>query len=170
MFNNIMSTSTSSSSIKSDHSQLVDLIIEDHEAEEIERVRARKEGDPAWNEVSPKHFVLVNTNLWGKNWCWLHTRRAYPDDHQTEEVREGYEPQKHDQLQPHDPENIHNIDRPFTIDDNDDTVGDEVFEGNSEDTTHWHQREYTDTEDVDEQSNRKPVYGSFPEERHIWGK
>ena len=61
IFSNIMSTSTSSSSIKSDRSQLVDLIIEDHEAEEIERVRARKEGGPAWNEVPPKHFVLVNT-------------------------------------------------------------------------------------------------------------
>lgn len=61
IFGNIMSTSTSSSSIKSDRSQLVDLVIEDHEAEDLERVRARKEGGPAWNEVPPKHFVLVNT-------------------------------------------------------------------------------------------------------------
>jgi hypothetical protein len=49
--------SSSSSSAKSDRSQLVDLVIEDHEAEEIEQVRARKEGGPGWNEVPPRHFV-----------------------------------------------------------------------------------------------------------------
>ena len=37
--------------------QLVDLVVEDHEAEEIERVRARKEGSARWNEEQPKHFV-----------------------------------------------------------------------------------------------------------------
>jgi hypothetical protein len=31
--------------------------VEDHEAEEIERVRARKEGGPGWNEIEQKHFV-----------------------------------------------------------------------------------------------------------------
>lgn len=49
--------SSSSSGAKSDRSQLVDLVIEDHEAEEIERVRARKEGGSEWNEAEPKHFV-----------------------------------------------------------------------------------------------------------------
>lgn len=50
-------SASSSSSGKTDRSQLVDLVVEDHEAEDIERVRARKEGGPAWNEVPPKHFV-----------------------------------------------------------------------------------------------------------------
>lgn len=49
--------SSSSSSAKSDKSQLVDLVVEDHQAEEIEQVRARKEGGPGWNEVAAKHFV-----------------------------------------------------------------------------------------------------------------
>lgn len=49
--------SSSSSSAKSDRSQLVDLIVEDRDAEAVERVRARKEGGPAWNEAEPKHFV-----------------------------------------------------------------------------------------------------------------
>ena len=49
--------SASSTSAKSSRSQLVDLVVEDQKAEEIERVRARKEGSPAWNEVSSKHFV-----------------------------------------------------------------------------------------------------------------
>jgi hypothetical protein len=35
----------------------VDLVVEDHEAEEVERVRARKEGGPEWNEVPQKYFV-----------------------------------------------------------------------------------------------------------------
>lgn len=49
--------SASSKSVESGRSQLVDLVVEDNKAEEIERVRARKEGSPAWNEVPPKHFV-----------------------------------------------------------------------------------------------------------------
>ena len=50
-------SASTSSSDKSDRSQLVDLVVEDQEAEEIERVRARKEGSPAWNETDPKHYV-----------------------------------------------------------------------------------------------------------------
>lgn len=50
-------SSSSSSSGKSERSQLVDLVVEDHEAENIERVRARKEGGPGWNEVEQKHCV-----------------------------------------------------------------------------------------------------------------
>ena len=50
-------SSSSSSSGKSDRSQLVDLVVEDHEAEDLEGVRARKEGGAGWNEVPPKHFV-----------------------------------------------------------------------------------------------------------------
>ena len=49
--------SSSSHSAKSGNSQLVDLMVEDTEAEETERVRARKEGGSAWNEAEPKHFV-----------------------------------------------------------------------------------------------------------------
>ena len=49
--------SASSGSVKSGRSQLVDLVVEDTQAEETERVRARKEGGAAWNEDEPKHFV-----------------------------------------------------------------------------------------------------------------
>lgn len=48
-----------SESQKSNRSQLVDLIIEDYDAEQIERVRARKEGSPGWNRHEPKHFVYA---------------------------------------------------------------------------------------------------------------
>lgn len=38
-------------------SQLVDLIVEDQEAEELDRVRARKEGSPEWNRSEPRRYV-----------------------------------------------------------------------------------------------------------------
>ena len=49
--------SVSSHSVKSGRSQLVDLVIEDTEAEERERVRARKEGGSAWNQDEVRQFV-----------------------------------------------------------------------------------------------------------------
>ena len=65
----------SSSSSNSHNSQLVDLVVEDREAANIERVRARKEGGPGWNSVEQKHFVKV-----------------YPKDEEAEEVRQGFNP------------------------------------------------------------------------------
>jgi hypothetical protein len=47
----------SSSSSHTARSQLVDLVVEDEEAEEAERVRARKEGGATWNVDEPQHFV-----------------------------------------------------------------------------------------------------------------
>jgi hypothetical protein len=49
--------SSASSSVKSDRSQLVDLVVEDTNAEEAERVRARKEGGAGWNATEPKHYL-----------------------------------------------------------------------------------------------------------------
>ncbi|ORY10042.1 organic solute transporter Ostalpha-domain-containing protein [Clohesyomyces aquaticus] len=139
-------STSSSSSGKSDHSQLVDLVVEDHEAEEIEQVRARKEGGPGWNEVAAKHFV--------------HT---YPQDGQQEEVREGFNP---DHPEPHNPESAHNLDSAFK-------VGDEETEEDkldrkplvSEEAEQWEQRDYDH-----EPERPKPQYGSFPEERDVWGE
>ncbi|KAG0633988.1 organic solute transporter Ostalpha-domain-containing protein [Tuber brumale] len=68
-------SASSSSTNFSDRSGLVDLVVEDTEAEEIERVRARKEGGPGWNETEQKRYV-----------------RVYPDEHMGEEVREGFDP------------------------------------------------------------------------------
>lgn len=53
----------------------MDLVVEDTVAEETERVRARKEGGPGWNELEPKRFV-----------------RQYPPEVAGEEIREGFEP------------------------------------------------------------------------------
>jgi hypothetical protein len=55
--------------VKSDRSQLVDLVVEDTKAEDIERVRARKEGSAGWNEIEPRRFVSVSLhqNTWSEN-------------------------------------------------------------------------------------------------------
>ncbi|KAL8762528.1 MAG: hypothetical protein Q9184_001488 [Pyrenodesmia sp. 2 TL-2023] len=66
---------SSSKSAKSGRSQLVDLVIEDKQAEETERVRARKEGGSVWNEDEAKHFI-----------------RAYDDEDEGEDIRVGHDP------------------------------------------------------------------------------
>lgn len=60
----------------SDRSQLVDLVVEDTDAEEAERVRARKEGGDLWNQDEQKHFV-----------------RTYDVDGEAagEQIREGFD-------------------------------------------------------------------------------
>lgn len=71
---NKSSSSASTRSTESGRSQLVDLVVEDTEAEEVEAVRARKEGSAGWNAVQPRRFI-----------------RTY-GEHEGEEIREGFEP------------------------------------------------------------------------------
>lgn len=71
----ILERAISSDSSNSQSSQLVDLVVEDKQAGEIERVRARKEGGPGWNSVEQKHFV-----------------KLYQHGDEAEEVRHGYNP------------------------------------------------------------------------------
>ncbi|KAF2122325.1 organic solute transporter Ostalpha-domain-containing protein [Lophiotrema nucula] len=143
-------SSSSSSSGKSDRSQLVDLVVEDRDAEDIERVRARKEGGSGWNEVPPKHFV--------------HT---YPEEGKEEEVREGFDP---DVPQQHNPEAAHNLDDPFEIGDADETkpIKKDVQPPVNEEAQKWETRDYDDELDRDEDDHQSPQYGSFREERNAW--
>ncbi|KAF9693361.1 hypothetical protein EKO04_008705 [Ascochyta lentis] len=150
-------SSSSSASAKSDKSQLVDLVVEDHDAEEVDRVRARKEGGPAWNEVENKHFV--------------HT---YPEDGQAEEVREGFEP---DVPEAHNPERVHNLDYPFRVGDDEDDQDKKDFKPPvNEEAERWETRDYSENEDAQDaarnpQEDRpSPNYGSFREERNVWNQ
>lgn len=59
--------SSSSHSVESGRSQLVDLMIEDTEAEDTERVRARKEGGAVWNEDEAKHFMYEYADVIAKS-------------------------------------------------------------------------------------------------------
>lgn len=40
----------------------MDLVVEDTQAEEMERVRARKEGSSKWNENEPKRYMYASHN------------------------------------------------------------------------------------------------------------
>ncbi|KAH8723643.1 organic solute transporter Ostalpha-domain-containing protein [Phaeosphaeriaceae sp. PMI808] len=139
--------SSSSSSAKSDKSQLVDLVVEDRQAEEVERVRARKEGGSAWNEEPPKHFV--------------HT---YPTEGAEEEVREGFAP---DNPEVHNPEADHNLDYPFTVEEQ--SEGELRRQGIkppiNEEAGRWETRDHNDDDDT----RTSPQYASFRDERNVWG-
>ncbi|KEF57801.1 uncharacterized protein A1O9_05721 [Exophiala aquamarina CBS 119918] len=68
----------SANSAHSDRSQLIDLVMEDTEAEEAERVRARKEGGDTWNRTEQKHFVRTYS-----------IDKSAPEG---QEIREGFDP------------------------------------------------------------------------------
>ena len=85
MVNELIREESSSRSAKSGRSQLVDLVVEDTEAEEVERVRARKEGGAVWNEQEAKHFI-----------------RTYDDEDEGDVIRSGFEPDQGSQPDPLD--------------------------------------------------------------------
>lgn len=99
----------SSESAESHSSQLVDLVVEDKEAEDIERVRARKEGGPGWNSVEQRHFV-----------------KTFPGEEQQEEVRQGFNPDKPEKKGTDD---AHTLTGAFAVGESE---GDEVGEGVSD--------------------------------------
>lgn len=75
--NKLQREQSSGSSSNSASDQLVDLVVEDTEAEEADRVRARKEGGDVWNRQEQKHFV-----------------RTYSTGsvHEGDTIREGFDP------------------------------------------------------------------------------
>lgn len=150
--------SSSSEGAKSDRSQLVDLVVEDHDAEEIERVRARKEGGSAWNEEPARHFVPT-----------------YPGASAEEEVREGFAP---DVPEVHNPEEVHNLDYPFTVEEEDpeELKAKGIKPPVNEEAERWESRSFDEDTDGDENKDGKdkgdrksPQYASFREERNVWG-
>lgn len=82
----------SSDSAESHSARLVDLIVEDEVAEQIDRVRARKEGGPGWNTVEHHHYV-----------------KTFPGEDEAEEVRQGFNPDRAEQRIQSD---THNLDDP----------------------------------------------------------
>lgn len=149
------STSSSTHSAASGTSQLVDLVVEDTEAEQIERVRARKEGGPAWNETEQKHFV-----------------KTYPDeeDVQQEEVTEGFNP---DVPEAGDEEDVHDPGMPFTVGEDEEGEGDEDDgQGPRDELGHretWERRKYGD-DDAGNADGDVDGGPSFSEERDAWGR
>jgi hypothetical protein len=163
----------SSDSSKSDTSQLVDLIVEDKQAEAIERVRARKEGGPGWNRINQQHFVHV-----------------YPPESPAEDVRTGFNP---DRVEQKVVDGSHYLDDPHDDDDGDiadaasDHVPRSVGEQEGQDETGapqpWDRREYSDgngkgkgkgkgkERDSSPREDEESAVSSpmFEEERNAWG-
>jgi hypothetical protein len=96
-------------------------------------------------------------------------RHTYPQEGQEEEVREGFDP---DEPEAHNPERIHNLDYPFAED------GDEGEENKdrkppiNESASQWESRDYSEENERDGQPSPQPSpqYGSFREERNVWGE
>jgi hypothetical protein len=95
--------------------------------------------------------------------------RAYPDEGQQEEVREGYEPSKFNPNKPYNPDDIHNLDEPFAVGGNENAAGGEnMFGDQSNESLQWQSRDYEEN-GSGRPPARGPQYGSFTEERSVWG-
>ncbi|KAI5781461.1 organic solute transporter Ostalpha-domain-containing protein [Geopyxis carbonaria] len=156
---------SSSSSEFSGRSGVVDLVVEDTVAEDTERVRARKEGGAAFNQIEPKRFV-----------------RKYPPEAAGEEYREGYEPLSTPPVElPHsplatqgDPEGSR-----FSVGEEDDSEvpeDDNSRDGNSDniqdndssaENSPWNREDGKDV--AREDRDFSGVYGSM-NERNVWGE
>lgn len=123
-------------------------MVEDHQAEEIERVRARKEGSSAWNEEPSKHFV-----------------RTYTEGEE-EEVREGFAP---DNPEVHNPEADHNLDFAFTggAKSQEELKKQGLKPPINEEAQTWETRDLSDEDELST-DQPSPSYGSFREERNVW--
>lgn len=169
LLHRVPSTSSSGSTI-SNRSGIVNLVVEDKPAEETERVRARKEGGAAFNQVDPKRYV-----------------RQYPPEAAGEEVREGFdhEPAKVDV--PHSPlDPARESPKPtFTVagDDDDEEDEDEEEENhrkipdytdggsNTSEDSPWSRPDDHNHEERGGSSSRNDysgMYGSM-NERDVWG-
>jgi hypothetical protein len=91
-------------------------------------------------------------------------RHTYPQDGQEEEVRQGFDP---DQPEAHNPEQAHNLDAPFAVGDNEDEGNEDRKPPVSDEAMQWESRDYSQGKDDEERTS--PQYGSFREERNVWG-
>lgn len=93
--------------------------------------------------------------------------RTFPEGDEEETVREGFEPDKHAAKQPHGSEQEHALGEPFAIGDDEEAPGGDNMRGESDEAQHWQRRNYDHDGDVTKK--RSPQYGSFDEERNVWG-
>lgn len=161
------SRSTSSVSGKSGRSQLVDLVVEDKQAEETERVRARKEGGAEWNESGGKRFVYVCLDMiyeCGSSavvyMCELTSyRRTYPDSDEGEETRQGEEPS-----QPSDA-----VDQAAPPGADDDETDEQSSTAENQGPTSEESQEWKRADgEGRSKKGKKYSYGSLNEERSAW--
>ncbi|SMY28274.1 unnamed protein product [Zymoseptoria tritici ST99CH_1A5] len=154
----VRENSSAAASTKSHSSQLVDLVIEDHQAEEIERVRARKEGGPGWNGVEQKHFVKVYSGQ---------QRDEMQDGEEEEEVRVGFNP---DEPERGLNDEGHTLTDPFSVGDDGDDALTPIQDREQKDQLGqqqpWEERQYKGNGKGRATDTTSPM---FEEERNAWG-
>jgi hypothetical protein len=103
------------------------------------------------------HHIHTNT----------HASQTYPEDGETEAVREGFEP---DVPEAHNPEQVHNLDYPFKSNDEDSKNNADFHPPVNEEAQRWETRNYSDDDDDDDDraDRPSPSYGSFRAERDAW--
>ncbi|KAK3110415.1 hypothetical protein LTR53_015320, partial [Teratosphaeriaceae sp. CCFEE 6253] len=125
---------------------LVDLIVEDRVAEQIDRVRARKEGGPGWNTVEQRHFV-----------------KTFPGEEEGEVVKQGFNP---DEPEPESEALSHALDTPFAVGDDDEGDGEGKKDGLGGNQP-WEDKTYATDSEGQAVGADKTV---FDEERDAWGR
>ena len=91
---------------------------------------------------------------------------TYPQEGQEESVREGFDP---DAPKQHNPEQAHNLDAPFAVGDNEEENNPDRDALVSEEAQQWEDRDYGKDQGRDGSHQASPQYGSFREERNVWG-
>lgn len=99
------------------------------------------------------------------NFCCSHT---YPKEGETEEVREGFNP---DEAEAHNPEVEHNLNRPFAVEEQSEEEQREqdIKPHVTSEANHWETRDVSEHNE-DEEDRLSPSYGSFREERNAWSQ
>lgn len=92
-----------------------------------------------------------------------HLSKTYPDGNQQEEVRQGFNP---DKPQAAETEQMHNTDQPFTVGEESESEAESRDELGEEQP--WQKKDYGAASSSSKKP-RAPQYGSFREERHVWG-
>jgi hypothetical protein len=158
---NKLARNESNESQKSHSSQLVDLVVEDHEAEELDRVRARKEGGPGWNSVEQKHYVTM-----------------FPGEPATEEGRHAFNPDKVEQKVQG---STHSLTEPLSSGDGEDEFTLISEQKGRDELSHdqpWESKTIGESGDVKPNGSRKGKNSQrstplpsplFEEERNAWG-
>lgn len=89
-------------------------------------------------------------------------------------MREGFEP---DVPEAHNPERVHNLDYAFKVGEDEDGEDDSDFKPPvNKDAERWETRDLSDAGDAQDAAKNpredkpSPDYGSFREERNVWGQ
>lgn len=94
--------------------------------------------------------------------------RTYSGDGEEEAVREGFNP---DEPEAHNPEQIHNLNYPFTSQESkDEQMKKDINPPVSEEAQHWETRDVSNAPDGHDDDGPSAQYGSFREERNVWNE